>query len=38
MSTRRGLVVKPVIPDQWEVLVPLFGKSGAHQGCWCNKG
>jgi hypothetical protein len=38
MSARWRLVVEPVTPDRWQDLIQLFGESGAHQGCWCNKG
>ena len=29
------LEVHPVTPDRWRDLVRLFGKRGAHAGCWC---
>jgi GNAT superfamily N-acetyltransferase len=32
------LTIRPLTPDLWPALEDLFGKHGAHNGCWCMYG
>jgi hypothetical protein len=29
------LAIRPLTPDLWPALEPLFGEKGACNGCWC---
>lgn len=35
MLSARSVRVAPLDPDTWPDLEALFGKRGAHDGCWC---
>jgi GNAT superfamily N-acetyltransferase len=30
-----SIEIRPLMPDRWDDLAALFGKSGAFSGCWC---
>jgi GNAT superfamily N-acetyltransferase len=34
-TSKLGLIIRPLTPDQWPAFESLFGEHGAVNGCWC---